>query len=69
MRYNRPVNALPDKSGVSESSENQIKIGVRQGDGPDPGYVWNVAILDYAFTEVSKFFTTAEYQHMEIQVK
>src|SRR5690606_14708833 len=46
-----------------------IKVGVRQGDGPPPGYQWNVAVLDFAYNEVMGFVTKAEYQHLAMQVK
>jgi hypothetical protein len=49
--------------------KKQIKVGVRQGDGLAPGYVWNVGILDCAFDEVRGFLTEAEYDHIAMQVK
>jgi hypothetical protein len=49
--------------------KKQIKIGVRQGDGPAPGYKWNVGILDFAFEEVTEFLTESQYQHIAMQVK
>ena len=49
--------------------QKPIKVGVRHGDGPAPGYRWNVAILDFAFGEVMGFLTHAEYQHIAMQIK
>jgi len=41
-------------------AKKQIKVGVCKGDGPAPGYLWNVAILDIAFREVMGFLKQAE---------
>jgi hypothetical protein len=49
--------------------KRQIKIGVRQGSGPPPGYKWTVAILDFAFDEVMAFLTEIEYEHIAMQFK
>ena len=49
--------------------KKQIKVGVRHGDGPPPGYVWSVGILDFAFAEVMGFLNEAEYGHIAMQVK
>jgi hypothetical protein len=50
-------------------TKKQIKVGVRQGDGPAPGYRWNVGILDFAFDEVRGFLTEAQYSHISMQIK
>jgi len=50
-------------------AKKQIKIGVRHGDGPAPGYQWNVAILDFAFDEVRAFLSESQYEHIAMQVK
>jgi len=50
-------------------AKKQIKIGVLYGRGPTPGYEWNVAILDMAFSEVLRFLTPGQYGHMAMQVK
>jgi hypothetical protein len=49
--------------------KKQIKIGVRHGDGPAPGYRWNVAILDIAFNEVMGFLREPEYQHIAMPIQ
>ena len=49
--------------------KKEIKIGVREGHGPPPGYQWNVAIIDLAFDEVISFLTPGQYEHMAMQVK
>ena len=50
-------------------SKKQIKIGVHQGQGPEPGYRWNVMIIDLAFNEVRAFLSEIEYEHVAMQVK
>jgi hypothetical protein len=47
----------------------KLKIGVKIGGGPHPGYLWNVAILDFAFEEVMEFCTIEQYQHLAMQVQ
>lgn len=46
-----------------------IKIGVKQGGGPPPGYLWNVDILDIAFEEAIGFLTDDQYAHLADQFK
>ncbi|MBI1901279.1 MAG: hypothetical protein HYS13_09230 [Planctomycetia bacterium] len=47
----------------------QLKVGVWAGDGPPPGYRWNVGILDLAFDEVRRFLTEDQYDHIAAQFK
>jgi hypothetical protein len=49
--------------------KKQIKVGVRQSGGPDPGYLWNVGIIDFGFAEVSRLVNKHEYEHLAMQVK
>jgi hypothetical protein len=46
-----------------------VKVGVKEGDGPPPGYQWNVDILDQAFDEGSSFLNQDQYDHLASQVK
>ena len=46
-----------------------IKVGVKVGGGPDPGYEWNVDILDNAHDEAREFLDEDQYYHMALQVK
>lgn len=46
-----------------------IKIGILRGDGPSPGYVWNVLIFDLAFREAMSFLNEDQYQHLAMQFK
>jgi hypothetical protein len=49
--------------------KKQVKIGVWAGDGPPPGYRWNVAILELAFDEAMSFLSSAQYHHIAMQFK
>lgn len=44
-----------------------VKVGVRQGGGPPPGYRWTVLIPDLAYTEAMKFLSDDQYQHLAMQ--
>jgi hypothetical protein len=46
-----------------------FKVGVHEGGGPEPGYLWNVVIDDHAFEEAMSFLTTDQYCHLAKQVK
>ncbi len=57
-------------SGDREKNEKKkIKIGVKEGGGPPPGYRWNVQILDVAFGEAMDFLDPDQYDHMASQVR
>jgi len=43
---------------------NEIKVGVRRGSGPPPGYLWTVFLLDFVHDEAMKFLTPAQYEHV-----
>ena len=45
----------------------RIKIGVRKGDGPPPGYQWTVLIVDFVFDEAMKFLDESQYAHLAEQ--
>jgi hypothetical protein len=47
----------------------QVKVGVTQGGGRPPGYLWGVNILDEAFDEVMKFLSHDQYRHLALQFK
>jgi hypothetical protein len=46
-----------------------IKTGILRGEGPPPGYVWNVLIFDLAFREAMSFLNDDQYQHIAMQFK
>ncbi|MEX0818292.1 MAG: hypothetical protein WD070_01830 [Pirellulaceae bacterium] len=48
--------------------KKEIKVGIREGGGPHPGYRRSAFILDLAFSE-SKFLSSAQYQHLALQLK
>lgn len=50
-------------------ANNDVKVGVRRGRGPAPGYRWDVLILDIAYAEARKFLNDDQYQHVAMQVK
>ncbi len=50
-------------------TRKDVKVGVREGQGPPPGYQWSVWILDLAFDEVMHFLEERQYQHMALQVQ
>lgn len=49
--------------------QKAVKIGVKQGGGPPPGYKWNVDLLDQAHSEAMGFLTEDQYVHMSRQVR
>lgn len=46
-----------------------VKVGVKQGGGPPPGYRWNVQIVDQAYNEARNFLDSEQYEHMADQVR
>ena len=49
--------------------KKEVKIGVQVGQGPPPGYKWNVDILDRAFEQAIGFLDEDQYAHMADQVR
>jgi hypothetical protein len=45
----------------------KVKVGVKRGGGPPPGYRWTVLILDDSFQETMTFLTEDQYQHVRMQ--
>jgi len=46
-----------------------IRVGVREGAGPPPGYEWSVWILDVAFDEAMGFLSSVQYEHLAMQFR
>ncbi len=46
-----------------------VKVGVKQGGGPPPGYQWNVDILDQAFEEAMAILNEDQYGYIASQVR
>jgi hypothetical protein len=47
----------------------EIKVGVHEGGGPLPGYLWNVLILDQAYQAAREFLDEDQYAHMANQFR
>jgi hypothetical protein len=43
---------------------SKLKVGVHAGGGPPPGYLWNVAIAEFAYDEAMKFLDEDQYSHL-----
>lgn len=54
---------------AKDRAKKKIKVGVKEGGGPPPGYRWNVQILDAAFSEAMGFLGPDQYDHMAMQVR
>ena len=52
-----------------EPERKPVKVGVRVGGGPPPGYLWNVDILDVSFNEAMSFLDSDQYDHLARQVR
>ncbi|SFI16831.1 type II toxin-antitoxin system RelE/ParE family toxin [Planctomicrobium piriforme] len=51
------------------AKRRKVKLGVRKGGGPPPGYEWSVGILDFAAHEAAAVLGTSQYRHIAMQVK
>lgn len=49
--------------------KKEVKVGVKRGQGPPPGYRWTVLVLDSAFREAMAFLSEGQYEHLAMQVK
>jgi len=54
---------------ADDPTRKPVKIGVKEGEGPPPGYTWNVFILTQAFEEANDFLDADQYHHMANQVR
>src|SRR4051812_43891657 len=61
--YGSAIGLYCDKGLVmsDEQPRKPVKIGVKEGDGPPPGYLWNVVILTQAFEESKDFLDADQY--------
>lgn len=41
-----------------------VRVGLRQGGGPEPGYLWSVLYLSSARAEAGDFLTESQYAHV-----
>lgn len=54
---------------MSTPEKKPVKVGVKVGGGPPPGYLWNADILDCAFDEAMGFLDADQYEHLAAQVR
>jgi hypothetical protein len=54
---------------ADQPRDKAVKVGVKQGGGPPPGYQWNVDILEQAYSEAMGFLNDDQYCHMAAQVR
>lgn len=45
-----------------------IKVGVKLGAG-SPTFLWNIGVLDFAYSEAMEFLKEAQYRHLRQQVQ
>ncbi|MEX0717448.1 MAG: hypothetical protein WD066_12715 [Planctomycetaceae bacterium] len=46
-----------------------LKVGVREGGGPPPGYEWNVGLIDFVCAEAVDVVGQVGYDHLAMQVR
>ena len=54
---------------ADEDNRKPVKVGVKEGDGPPPGYLWNVNILDHSYREARAFLDDDQYAHIASQFR
>ena len=54
---------------MMSGDEKNLKVGVRQGMGPEPGYEWSVGLMNFVVEEAMGILNPAGYQHMAMQVR
>src|SRR6059036_3055152 len=54
---------------MGDEHRKAVKVGVHEGGGPPPGYLWSVAILDQSFSEAMAILNGDQYEHLARQVK
>jgi hypothetical protein len=52
-----------------EDRRKTVKVGVKEGGGVAPGYLWNVDILNQAFDQAMGFLNEDQYAHLSSQVR
>jgi mRNA-degrading endonuclease RelE of RelBE toxin-antitoxin system len=57
------------RAELEASMSRKLKVGVFRGDGPPPGYKWNVRIVDFVFDEAMKFLDEDQYEHLAKQFR
>lgn len=49
--------------------QKPFKVGVHEGGGSEPNFLWTVLIDDHSFEEAQDFLTEDQYDHVALQVK
>jgi hypothetical protein len=60
---------LGDAAMADGPARKTVKVGVKEGGGPPPGYQWNVDVLDRAHDEAMAFLNQDQYDHLANQVR
>ena len=50
-------------------AKKQVKVGVNQGDGPPPGFLWNVWMLGFSQDEAGRFLNEGQYVHLALEMQ
>ena len=64
-----PHEATPDPQGSFSHRRKPLKIGVKAGDGEEPGYRRTVLILDLSHREALEFLSEGQRRHLALQVQ
>jgi hypothetical protein len=56
-------------AGTRYMDAKPIRIGVREGAGPPPGYRWSVWLLRWAVDEANSFLTPVQRKYLAMQFK
>jgi hypothetical protein len=54
---------------MRKPEKKPIKVGIKAGSGPPPGYLWNIDILDCGFEEAMEFLDADQYAHLAEQFR
>lgn len=49
--------------------KKSVKVGVKEGGGPPPGYRWSVKLFSVAHEEAISFLNADQYEHLARQVR
>ncbi|WP_439627616.1 hypothetical protein [Gemmata sp.] len=54
---------------ADDHARKPVKVGVKEGAGPPPGYKWNVDLLDQSHREAMGILTEEQYDHVSRQFR
>ena len=49
--------------------QKQIKVAVREGGGPPPGYEWSIGVWEVGYSEAIDLLSGPQYRHLADQFK